>query len=259
MSRRTRASLRHWRRVEQTVNQFAPLLWAGAARPLAAWLRRILRAIRPQVEGLVLEQRALEAEILYLTSLIAALQHLDAPPDTEALVLELAEHVALQYGFLPADPRRQIILKYTTRILEDDLSSFWRTLTSPETLARRLVRLRSEGRSYVEMSRAIAAQYQTEFYRAERLVRSSYNTSANYAHYQDLLNAGAEEHTWLSARDARVRSGQRGGANHRAMDGQTVRLGQPFLTPRGYRLMFPGDRSQGAPADEVVNCRCSTA
>lgn len=257
-SRQALASRRHIQLVEQAVAQYAPLLWARAARPLRRWLRQVLRALRPTVERLAIERRAFEAEIMYLTSIIAGLQELLNPPQMGDIVLELADNVALRFGFLPRDPRRQAIIDYTTRMLQDDLSAFWQSLADPGTLARRLVTLRAQGLSYTEMSARVARQYQTEFYRAERLIRSAYNTSANYAHYRDMQEAGAERHTWLSARDARVRSGQRGGANHRAMDGQTVPIGTPFVTPRGYRLLFPGDRSLGAPPDEVINCRCTT-
>lgn len=45
--------------------------------------------------------------------------------------------------------------------------------------------------------------------------------------------------------------------DHRRMDGVTVPIDQPFVTPAGSRLRYPGDRSLGAPAGEVVNCRCT--
>lgn len=41
------------------------------------------------------------------------------------------------------------------------------------------------------------------------------------------------------------------------MEGVTIPLEQPFTTPAGSRLMYPGDRRLGAPAGEVVNCRCT--
>jgi hypothetical protein len=255
---RTKRSLEHISRIEQSVNYFAPILWRKTALPLRRWLVNVLRTIRPQVEQLAIEQRVYEAEIFYLQTLLEGLRYFDDPPDLQDIVLEFAESTALQFGFLPTDPRRQEILEYTTRILNDDLSSYWRSITDPETLARRMVKLRSEGKSYVEMSQSIANQYQTSFYRAERLVRSSYNSSANYASYNDLQEAGKETHSWLTARDSRVRRGEGGGADHQFMDGQTVRLGQPFVTLEGYRLLFPGDRSLGAPASHVVNCRCVT-
>lgn len=59
------------------------------------------------------------------------------------------------------------------------------------------------------------------------------------------------ERVWRSASDARVRD------NHRAMNGQAVNGTEtPFITPDGYSLKYPGDRSLGAPASEIINCRC---
>lgn len=43
---------------------------------------------------------------------------------------------------------------------------------------------------------------------------------------------------------------------HLAMEGQRRRLGEPFTTPTGARLMHPGDATLGAPGSEVINCRC---
>lgn len=59
---------------------------------------------------------------------------------------------------------------------------------------------------------------------------------------------------WQTASDARVRHshqvlGQRGGTR--------VSYEQPFVSPAtGAKMMFPGDRSLGAPPEDVVNCRC---
>jgi hypothetical protein len=38
--------------------------------------------------------------------------------------------------------------------------------------------------------------------------------------------------------------------------GQGILFDEPFVSPSGDRLMFPGDRSLGASADETVQCRC---
>lgn len=54
---------------------------------------------------------------------------------------------------------------------------------------------------------------------------------------------------WLSSRDERVRD------SHSERDGQVVEVGQPFDIGAGY-LLFPGDPE--GPAEEVVNCRCTT-
>lgn len=62
---------------------------------------------------------------------------------------------------------------------------------------------------------------------------------------------GAAVRVWASTRDARVRD------PHAAMDGQRRGIDEPYESPYGSRLMFPGDSSLGAPAEEVVNCRCT--
>ena len=57
--------------------------------------------------------------------------------------------------------------------------------------------------------------------------------------------------TWIATRDGRVRD------THAAMGGQVRGHDQPFDSPSGARLMYPGDRSLGAPAAELIFCRCT--
>lgn len=54
---------------------------------------------------------------------------------------------------------------------------------------------------------------------------------------------------WVTTHDGRERK------SHYDMDGQTVGLDEPFVTPDGEELMYPGDPS--ASAAERINCRCS--
>lgn len=65
-----------------------------------------------------------------------------------------------------------------------------------------------------------------------------------------LVGSDAVERVWDTAGDNHVRS------SHRAMDGQRVGLDEPFVTPRGERLMHPGDTTLGASAQETIACRC---
>ena len=48
--------------------------------------------------------------------------------------------------------------------------------------------------------------------------------------------------------------------SHRGMQGVTIPMDEPFKVPRrdgGYDyMMFPGDYSMGASAENTVNCRC---
>lgn len=55
---------------------------------------------------------------------------------------------------------------------------------------------------------------------------------------------------WDATGDGRTRP------DHLAMDGQVIKLGQPFIFPDGSRALCPGDSSLGAPAKQIVACRC---
>ncbi|MFC7378267.1 phage minor head protein [Brevundimonas sp. GCM10030266] len=56
---------------------------------------------------------------------------------------------------------------------------------------------------------------------------------------------------WSTTTDGRQRD------THDAMNGQEVRgLDAPFVSPSGAHFHYPGDRSLGAPAEEVIACRC---
>lgn len=56
--------------------------------------------------------------------------------------------------------------------------------------------------------------------------------------------------TWDTAHDNKVRE------THHEMQGQTIEYGGAFVSPSGARLRYPGDTSLGAPASEVIRCRC---
>jgi len=58
------------------------------------------------------------------------------------------------------------------------------------------------------------------------------------------------EKEWLSARDGVVRD------THRLADGQRVEKGANFNVG-GYNMKYPADSTFGAPASEVINCRCT--
>lgn len=67
---------------------------------------------------------------------------------------------------------------------------------------------------------------------------------------EGIIGDNAIKRSWDSAGDSRVRP------SHVAMDGQAVGLNEAFTTPDGYKMMFPGDSSLGAPGSEIINCRC---
>lgn len=72
---------------------------------------------------------------------------------------------------------------------------------------------------------------------------------------QGLVRRDAVTKEWDDTGDRKVRN------THRVMarkygKGEGIGLDQPFESPSGARLMFPGDSSLGAGADEIANCRC---
>lgn len=224
----------------------------------------MLAVIRGPYERLVIAQRALhDFEVQWLlseleragTPMTAA--DLLAMPELQTSTAQLATSAAQGGGFLKTDPRTPRLVADAQSILEDQISSYWQSLTDPETLARRLVRQKAEGVPYVEAARQIAREYGTEFYRAERLVRSAYSTGSNHAALEALIEAGFTHKRWLTSRDARVRRPTRTSHyDHASADGQTVPIAQPFVVS-GEELMYPGDSSRGASISNTVNCRCT--
>lgn len=109
----------------------------------------------------------------------------------------------------------------------------------------------ADGQSVPEMQAGLKTLF-TGYadYRTERIARTetirAYNAGSK-ALYKDW---GLEKKEWSAAGDARTRP------SHSAANGQTVDIDDHFLVG-GYKMDFPGDASNGAPASEFVNCRCS--
>jgi len=254
----------HRARIEAAVRQHAPLIWQATRRLHARWLRIMLATARGPYERLVLERRALyDFEVEWLT---AELEKAGTPmsaadllklPELQTSTAQLATNAAQGGGFLKTDPRTPRLVADAQTILEDQVSSYWQTLTNPRLLAERLVRQKVEGIPYVEAARQISREYGTEFYRAERLVRSAYSTASNHAALEALLEAGFTKKQWLTSRDARVRRPTPSSPfDHQSADGQLVGVREPFIVS-GEELMFPGDSSKGASISNLVNCRCT--
>lgn len=101
-------------------------------------------------------------------------------------------------------------------------------------------------------------------YRGESIGRTESTTALNAGAWQSIQEAiDGEQLTrdqvtrvWDATGDGRTRR------THRLMEGQQRALDEPFntpgtlLRPGGYQLMFPGDSSLGAPAEETIMCRC---
>lgn len=92
--------------------------------------------------------------------------------------------------------------------------------------------------------------------RAETIARTESLRSTNMARQaaigQMQEQTGLEDNRikriWNATMDSRVRD------THAEMNGQERGKEEPFVSPAGFELMFPGDPA--APAAEVINCRC---
>lgn len=99
-------------------------------------------------------------------------------------------------------------------------------------------------------------------YRADVIARTetiqAMNRSEWEAHKQVLETGAIEENDikrhWDSAGDSRVRW------SHKAMDRKYEKTGvginEPFISPSGAKMMYPGDSSLSAEGDETIMCRC---
>lgn len=64
------------------------------------------------------------------------------------------------------------------------------------------------------------------------------------------MDAGDVTKEWDATGDARTRE------EHLLMEGQTVPLLMPFTFPDGSQAQYPSDDSLGAPASNLIQCRC---
>lgn len=86
-------------------------------------------------------------------------------------------------------------------------------------------------------------------FRSQRIALYETNWIHNYLAHKEKVEKGQLTHTWESQKDERVRG------THAVADMQTVPINTPF-TVGGYQMLFPTDDSLGAPASEILGCRC---
>jgi uncharacterized protein with gpF-like domain len=89
-------------------------------------------------------------------------------------------------------------------------------------------------------------------FRAKTTAQTEVIGSTNEGQIDAYREADVKEKEWLTARDEKVR-------HSHLIDGQTVGISESFTTNDGNKLQFPGDRSTGAPAGDIINCRCTVA
>lgn len=133
----------------------------------------------------------------------------------------------------------------------------------PRKYDRMLQKAADEGRKLtVAQIRKIVNDYDDALvrYRGNVIARTETHRALNAGRYeamrQNAENAGVPESaikvTWQAVQGPRTRD------THRILGGQTVTFEQPFTSPSGAQMRFPGDTSLGATGAETINCRCTT-
>jgi len=120
-----------------------------------------------------------------------------------------------------------------------------------ELIGRTIMEMIQEGRSTAEIAREIQSQApEMSKGRAATIARTETH-NASLAAIEATANyrrIPVRNKTWWTVGDDKVRPA------HAAVHGVTVPWGQPFNVG-GFSMQRPGD--EGAPADLVINCRCS--
>lgn len=126
-----------------------------------------------------------------------------------------------------------------------------------DSVVRKAIR---EGRAVpAEQAGKIVSAYQNRllYQRGETIARTELLQSLHHAQdeaIEQLVESEKLERRqisaeWDASEDGHTRD------SHAAANGQRVE-GEQTFTVGGYQMRFPGDRSGGAPAKEVINCRC---
>lgn len=128
-----------------------------------------------------------------------------------------------------------------------------------ETLMRRREKLLAKGLSLNEVDKQISIDTTRALRsRAETIARTETISALNAGRYEgigQLIDSGKVEAAavtikWSATMDKRTRD------THATLNGKTVRYGEAFVSETGGRMRFPGDRTLGAGAADVINCRC---
>ena len=91
--------------------------------------------------------------------------------------------------------------------------------------------------------------WETSDDRAKVIAENEANNVYEYKNFQDAVNGGKTEKTWITIPDDRVRH------THKMISGKTIPIMNRFKVGK-YEMYHPDDRSLGAGLEETANCRC---
>lgn len=130
------------------------------------------------------------------------------------------------------------------------------TQTTKEVIGKVLAEAVQLGWSFNEIVSRLQSPELTRI-RARLIARTETVSSANSAAMINAKETAARSKLvlnkiWIATSDSRTRP------DHREVNGQIIGI-DDFFTVGGFLMGQPGDRTHGAPAGEIVNCRCRVA
>ena len=133
----------------------------------------------------------------------------------------------------------------------------WATLVNEETgrlINQEIIEASANGESIRQVQDRLEKVFRfNDAIRTERIARTEMLSAANKGHLSAYEQSGVVDRIkWVATADERTRP------THAQADGQVVELGQPFHVGNAL-LDAPGVGHAGmAPAEEVINCRCTS-
>ena len=116
-----------------------------------------------------------------------------------------------------------------------------------------IIRGLAPGKIANELMSSITTMNRDSAIRAARTGITAAQNAGRMDGYVAAENMGIQiKRRWVCTKDARTR------LSHGLADGQIVIGTKKPFTVGGYKMMFPGDKSLGAPGHEIYNCRCTT-
>jgi len=163
----------------------------------------------------------------------------------------IADELDVDFTFEPLDPS---FLKYQeiriTKITPEMLTTVENGLRT--TLTEGI----AAGETVAQLSDRVKGVYNFAISRATTIARTESASMINAGRFENMLKQGVTEHEWFTALDEHVRD------THDDLHGAVAEIGKKFRYVKGIRvgqlspLKYPTD--MGAPAAEVINCRCIT-
>jgi SPP1 gp7 family putative phage head morphogenesis protein len=121
--------------------------------------------------------------------------------------------------------------------------------TTHDAMRRAIQQSLEAGEHIKEISERLEAVLDSSRSQAIRTARTEATASLNYGQQALREDEGIGQKQWLSTVDSKTRP------THEAAADQVVDNDKAFNVG-GYDMMHPGDSSRGAPAEEIVSCRC---